>query len=270
MKLYNEKEIGAILKKAAENSSGNEPDSSIGLSIHELQQLASDAGIDPDQIVKAAAEIDVQAGTNDVTFWGGPFSFNDQVMLESEIAPGEWEEMLMSIRRTFKSKGEVSTRESVLEWSSPWGSSNSAHVTALKENGTTKISVSWNGPLTALPFYIPVPLVAIASLSVASEFLELSAVPGFSFVLLATGLTFLAGRWALLRHLQKGFAKLRRMMAEFENISLKSPGKLAVKSNLNDPVHYQTANHESILDLGNEESDDKTHVQTKIVDRSRS
>lgn len=52
MKLYKEKEIGAILKKAAENSAGEVSDTSVGLSIVELKQLASDAGIDPGQTAK--------------------------------------------------------------------------------------------------------------------------------------------------------------------------------------------------------------------------
>tara|TARA_R110002096_G_scaffold303080_10_gene498087 strand:+ start:2157 stop:2975 length:819 start_codon:yes stop_codon:yes gene_type:complete len=213
MKLYTKKEVGEILKKAADNSSKDDSNLSDGLTIEELQQIASETGIDPEQIARAAAEIDVEVGKQAPTFWGGPFSFNSQVLAEGEITDAQWEEMLISIREFFQSNGEVATRKSVFEWSSPWGTTNSAQVTALKDHGKTKISVSWKGPLTAIPFYIPVPLVAIASVFFASEFLELSSVPGIAFAILATGLSFLAGRWALRKTLNKGFKKLHQMVA---------------------------------------------------------
>jgi len=105
--------------------------------------------------------------------------------------------MLFSIRDFFKSTGKVTTRPSVYKWSSPWGASNSAQVTALKNKGSTKINLSWHGPLTGLPYYIPVPVVAIASLLFVSGFLGLSAIPGVTFTLLMTVGAFLIGRWKL-------------------------------------------------------------------------
>jgi len=268
MKLYNEKEIGAILKKAAENSSGDNADTSMGLSVDELQQLASDAGIDPDQIIKAISEIELASVKDDKSFWGGPFSFSSQMVVDGEITAGEWEEILASIREYFKAKGDVSTRESVMEWSSPWGSSNSAHVTALKENGKTKINVFWNGPLTALPFYLPVPLAAIASIPFASEFLELTAVPGISFVLLMSGVAFTIGRWALRRHLDKIFGKFRQMMSGFEKITSKNESKGQIISKEDATIQSQMVSHEPILEIGEEEGSDESQLRTKSRDRS--
>ncbi len=269
MKLYDREEIGAILKKAAENSSVDDLDAPMGLSIDELRQLASDAGIDPEQIPRAVAEIEAESRKSERTFWGGPFSFNSQVSVEGEIAVGRWEEMLISIREFFQSKGEVTTRESVFEWSSPWGTTNSAHVTALKDHGKTKISVSWNGPLTAVPFYIPLPFVAIASLIVASEFLELAAVPGVAFTLLATGLTFLVGRWALRRHLDAGFEKLQQLVAGLELIaSRKDPqSELMVKQTAASQVLSE--GDDSMVQLPEKENRDELDVETARRHRSR-
>ena len=223
MKLYDSKEVRAILKIAAENSSSDEPDKQMGLTIDELRQLASEVGIDPEQITVAAAEIEANIGMLQRSFWGGPFSYSTQVMVQNEITVGQWEEMLLSIRDFFKSTGKVTTRHSVYEWSSPWDSSNSAQVTALKRNGSTKINLNWNGPLTAIPYYLPVPLVAIVSLLFASGFLELTAVPGVAFTVLMTGLTFLIGRWKLRKNLDTGFKKLRELVAGLELIASKSP-----------------------------------------------
>ncbi len=271
MKLYNRKEVAEILKKAVDNSLTDDTDSPNGLSIDELQHIASETGIDPEQITRAAAEIDVKAGTYEPTFWGGPFSFNSRVSAEGEITDAQWEEMLISIREFFQSKGEVTARESVYEWSSPWGTTNSAQVTALKDDGNTKISVSWNGPLTAIPFYIPVPLAAIGSVLFASEFLEFGSVPGMAFAILATGLTFLAGRWALRRHLNKGFKKLRKMVAELNVIAnLKNRNSENVLSQTNaGQTQPDTKNPLSQIEIDEGQSNDKLDSETARRHRSR-
>lgn len=239
MKLYDSKEVRAILKIAAENSSSDEPGKQMGLTIDELRQLASEVGIDPEQITVAAAEIEANTGMLQRSIWGGPFSYSTQVMVQNEITVGQWEEMLLSIREFFKSTGKVTTRHSVYEWSSPWDTSNSAQVTALKGNGSTKINVNWNGPLTPIPYYLPVPLVAIASLLFASGFLELTAVPGVAFTLLMTGLTFLVGRWKLRKSLEAGFKKLRELVTGLELVASRKPEESELKLKQGDKGELQ-------------------------------
>ena len=269
MKLYDRKEIGAILKKAAENSSADGTDAPMGLSIEELQQVASDAGIDPEQIARAAAELEIDSRASERTFWGGPFSFNSQVLVEGEITVGQWEEMLISIREFFQSKGQVTARESVWEWSSPWGTTNSAQVTVLKDNGKTRISVGWNGPLTAVPYYIPVPLAAIASILFASEFLELTAVPGVAFALLATVLTFLAGRWALRRNLDAGSRKFQEMVSGLERIASRKNPQSELVSKQTDANQVPAERNDPLLQIPEEENHDEPDIGTERRNRSR-
>ncbi len=57
MKLYSEKEIGAILKRAAELSMSEVGSNAGGLSLEELQLIGREAGLDPDLILKAASEL---------------------------------------------------------------------------------------------------------------------------------------------------------------------------------------------------------------------
>lgn len=267
MKLYDSKEIGAILKKAAENTSTDGADTPMGLSLDELRHLAAEAGIDPEQITRAVSEIEMDAGTNEREFWGGPFSYNSQVLSEGEITAVQWEEMLVAIRDFFQSKGEVTARESVQEWSSPWGTTNSARVTALKDRGKTRISVGWSGPLTAVPFYIPVPLVAIGSVFFASEFLELTAVPGMAFTVLVTGLAFLAGRWALRRHLDKGLKKLRDLTARLGRIAGEQDPQPERASPLPDAGRTQAERNDPLLQM-----EGKTNAEPDIetIPRHRS
>lgn len=268
MKVFDEKQTAAILKKAAENSQRDFSKDTPGLTVDELEQIASDSGIDPKEVSKAIAEIELGNDRSDQTFWGGPFSFFEQVGVGHEISALEWENMLVVIREFFKSPGEISTRASVFEWNSPWGTTNSAQVTALKEQGKTKISVSWKGPMTALPFYIPLPLVAIASVFFASEFLELSAVPGLLFVLASVGLTFAAGRWALRRQMHKGFSKLRKLVANLRNTAVGAEEQSETLKDGSNSKENETSNAETLLNL-DLENDSLAKQETKKSRRIR-
>ncbi len=248
MKVFNEKETAEILKRAAVKSHHTTAEDSLGLTLQELEEIASESGINPKQISRAIQDIELQRLRPEQTFWGGPFSFYDQVQVDHEITAAEWEVLLASFREFFQSKGEISVRDSVYEWSSPWGTTNAAHVTALKDQAKTKISVSWNGPLTALPFYLPIPLVGIGALFFASEFMGLGAVPGLSFVALSMGVTFAAGRWALRRHMKNGVSKLRALTAKLQGSS---------QSSL---VQDQQADAEPLLDL------ESGHIDSGILD----
>ena len=269
MKLYDSKEISAILKKAAENSSEDTANTPTGLSLDELRQVASEVGIDPKHIESAVAEIESESNKSERNFWGGPFTYNSQVLVDGEISAGQWEEMIIEIRNFFQSNGDVKTRESVLEWTSPWGSTNSAQVTALKDKGKTKISLNWNGPLTAIPYYIPVPLVAIASLFFASEFLALTAVPGIVFTLLATGLTFLAGRWKLRKQVDKGFKKLQKLIGKLDLIASRDDASSTVEAKQQAANKKQHWKDDSLKNILIEEDQNEPEKEMKPRNRSK-
>jgi len=256
MKVYNEKETAEILKMAAENSHKDVARSSAGLTIDELEHIALESGINPGEIRKAASELELQSRQTDSSFWGGPFSFFEQFQIDHEISVDEWEDMLILIREFFKTQGVVNQRESVVEWTPPWGASNSAHVTAVKQQAKTRVSVGWNGPMTALPFYIPIPLVGIASLLFASEFLGLSSVPGLSFTVLSIGLTFAAGRWALRRHMKKGLAKLHTFVEGLQQGNSVYQLSSHVSDSETNSIENQDQTTEPLLDL------DLTDIET--------
>jgi hypothetical protein len=249
MKLYNEEEIGAILKKATEPSGADGVASTVGLTIDELRQLGADAGIDPDRITRAVSEIAVGSDSTEWTLLGGPFSFNKSIVLDREITAGQWEDMLASIRACFKAKGDVSVRESAFEWSSPWDSANSGQVTATRDQGKTKVNVGWNGPLTAFLFYLPVIPVAILSVFIASDIPALTEVTGLSLVALMSVGTFAAGRWALGRYMDKLFGKFRGLMAGFEGVPARSAASTGTAAPQADSLQSEADSRGPLLDL---------------------
>ncbi len=99
MRLYSESEIGAILKRTAELSKDVDSQNADGLSLEELKQLASEAGLNPELVVRAATEFSL--GTSFVEkpdIFGGPLSHSSEIELAVEIDQDTWESMLPVIR----------------------------------------------------------------------------------------------------------------------------------------------------------------------------
>lgn len=223
--MYSREETAEILKIAAENSHSAPPEESVGLSERELRDIARESGINPVEIDRAIAQVSQDATTktsSSGSLWGGPFVFSDTIELDHEISSAEWELLLAETRAFFRSKGDVTSRENVYEWSSPWDTTNAAHVTALVDSGKTTISVNWNGPLTPVPFFIPVPLVSIASVLLASGPLGLEAVAGLSLAAGATVGSFALARWGVKRHMAKGIDQLRGFVQTLQEKATRS------------------------------------------------
>lgn len=94
MKLYNEKEIGVILKRAAEMSQDESGPNAAGLSIEELKQVGAEAGLDPDLIIRVAAEMQQGSTRQKRNVLVGPTNYSNDFVLEGEVDAATWEEML--------------------------------------------------------------------------------------------------------------------------------------------------------------------------------
>jgi hypothetical protein len=105
----------------------------------------------------------------------------------------------------------------------------------------------------------------------ASGFLELAAVPGVVFAMVATGLTFLGGRWALRKHLEKGFNKIRQMVAGLSLIpnKRKSNIKDAASQKRVNQTQANTENPLSQIEIDEEENTNESESEKTISGRSR-
>lgn len=220
MKLYNEKEIGAILKRAAELSQDESGPNAAGLSIEELQQVGSEAGLNPDMILRAAAEMQQTGPERRKNFFGGPLSYSNDFVLDGEIDAATWEEMISSIRGSFKDPGQVSTRENVYEWTSQ-SETEKAQVTALVMDGKTKFTVFWTEPIMAVPLYVITLVGTLISLPIAAEGLELSALMGFAFVMAVFLSLFSVSRFLVGRLMDRQITKIQQLETTLDLIASK-------------------------------------------------
>ncbi|NQV72119.1 hypothetical protein HQ496_03275 [bacterium] len=222
MKLYNEKEIGSIIKRAAELSHDDSATNSLGLSLDELKQLGKEAGINPDFILKAATEMGASsARSQGKNLIGGPVSYTNEMVLDREISASDWEEMLTEVRKAFKDPGIVTTRDKTFEWTVQ-DSGTKAQLTARLENGKTKINLFWSEPSVSVLFLVPTILGTIISIPIALEGLNLNGWP-LAFAILSAAMTlFMLGRWGVTKYTDRFSGKLDQLMTHLELIATRN------------------------------------------------
>jgi len=93
---YSEKEVGLILRRATEFQR-SEPSAAdpTGLTLAELEEVASEVGIDPAYLRRAAAELEAGAGSGPWDkFLGGPLAFVLERTIPGEFPESRFEELV--------------------------------------------------------------------------------------------------------------------------------------------------------------------------------
>src|SRR5690606_2644139 len=98
-RLYGEKDVSRILKRATEIQGDAGAAETHGLTLAELQQIAREAGISPEAVAAAAAEMGAAPEkSRDFHVLGGPVSFSHERVVAGEVSEETWEAMLDEIR----------------------------------------------------------------------------------------------------------------------------------------------------------------------------
>ncbi len=136
-RLFSEKEISRVLKRATELQEIEGPTETTGLSMEELQQIAAEVGIDPRHLAVAVAELE-QDGDSRFHWLGAPTSFELERVVEGEVSEQQWEEMVLVIRQAFDLVGGVGRVSRWFEWTHD-SKDQQAQVTVTSQGGQTKI-----------------------------------------------------------------------------------------------------------------------------------
>jgi hypothetical protein len=266
MKLYNEKQIGSILKRAAELSQDETGPNASGLSIEELQQVGSEAGLDPNLILKAAAELHSSGPEREKNFFGGPVSYSNDIVLDGEIDNATWEEMIAAIRGTFKEPGVVSTRENVFEWTGQ-SETKKAQVTALVSNGKTKVSIFWADHVAAIPLFIPSVIGTIIALPITFESLGLSGLAATAVILSTFASLFMLGRFATGKIVDGQTTRLKQLETSLDLIASKKALRASrerAKPPITQPVAALESEEGSLnIDLDEADSEEPSPVRNR-------
>jgi len=116
---YNDKEIAAIFRAAAEEGSQS-PQREVardeGLTLAELQAIGSEVGIPSDAVAQAARAVDVRLGAASRTFLGLPIGVARTVNLHRRLTDAEWERLVVQLREVFNARGRTRSDGSLRQW----------------------------------------------------------------------------------------------------------------------------------------------------------
>jgi len=144
---YGDKEVGLILKRAAElQSQGPASAAGGGLSLRDLEEIAAEAGIDPGSLRRAAAELDSgKAAMHDeatARFLGGPPTIRYERTLNGEISAESLEQLVVPIQRAAQSHGQGGVLGGTLTWQHKSSDgARSLQVIVASRNGRTRIII---------------------------------------------------------------------------------------------------------------------------------
>lgn len=116
-RLYTEKEIGSLIKRATEMQSAARESEDRGLSLQDIEQLAAEIGIEAEHLRNAALELQRQSGVEPrFRLWGGPHELEQERIVEGNLTEGQWEQVVLGLRRLTGSTGTVSEIGRAREW----------------------------------------------------------------------------------------------------------------------------------------------------------
>jgi len=116
---YNDKEIAAIFRAAAEQEPQN-PQREVardeGLTLAELQAIGGEVGIASEAVAQAARAVDVRLGPASRTLLGLPVGVSRTVNLNRRLTDEEWERLVVQLREVFNARGRTRSDGSLRQW----------------------------------------------------------------------------------------------------------------------------------------------------------
>jgi len=117
---YGDEEIREIFDLATNTAATDHPElpGETGLTLAELQEVAREVDLNPEQIADAALVLDSRRDVRlRLTSLGLPVSIGRTIELPREVTNREWDILVSLLRETFGARGEVRVHGGVREWS---------------------------------------------------------------------------------------------------------------------------------------------------------
>jgi len=146
---FNEKEVAAIIKRASElqEVESTAGESSTGMSLAELEQIAREAGLDPALVRRAASDLDTRVTDQQPSaFFGAPTDLVLERTIDGEVPTEEYEALVLEIQRELGGVGAASGLGRTLVWTMTThdhrrAATRTVQVTVTPRNGRTTIRI---------------------------------------------------------------------------------------------------------------------------------
>ena len=145
---YNEKEVAEIIKRASEMQQiESTSESTAGMSLAELEQIAREAGLDPALVRRAASDLDTRVTDERPSpFFGAPTTLVLDRTIDGEVPVEEFEAIVLEIQRELGGVGSASGLGRSLVWTMTAhdhrrAATRTVQVTVTPRNGRTTIRI---------------------------------------------------------------------------------------------------------------------------------
>jgi hypothetical protein len=137
---FTDQELSLILKKAADLQEGDAQSGVARYTLAEIQQIAAEAGIDPNHVATVAAGLRSSRAQGANHFLGAPSRYRHDRTMAGEVDDDVVGELFERARRELGIQGAVTEALGTVEWTGS-DAMGSTHVTVTRRAGSTTISV---------------------------------------------------------------------------------------------------------------------------------
>ncbi|MDX1393171.1 MAG: hypothetical protein R3195_02225 [Gemmatimonadota bacterium] len=140
-RLYSDEEVSKILSSAVKPiaSAGLPAGRSSGVSLEEIEAIASEAGIDPARVRAAARTLGTEDGPAErVALLGPRTKLVLEGTVEGDVPPDRFGEVVAAIRRQYRGRGKADVVGDWLEWNSD---ASMVHATVRSDGDDTKLQL---------------------------------------------------------------------------------------------------------------------------------
>ncbi|MGD8868688.1 MAG: hypothetical protein PVI01_13705 [Gemmatimonadales bacterium] len=211
---YDDREMALIIKLASElekrEASGE--DHSLG----EIQEIAAQAGIDPDLILQAARALEAERSNRASSLVGAPTLFHFQRSVAGELPDGELGSLVRVIRQLTGREGEVAHVLDSLEWRDLDPLGTTTHVEITPREGRTAIRITARSGNAASLSYVGAGIIAAILSVIAGKELQAPVLLEAGVILGLWGTCYLGARtvWRrLAAQLESRFRRLTDTLA---------------------------------------------------------
>jgi len=250
-RLYTEKEISKILKRAGEVQAAQSEKITVGLSLEEIQQIAKDVGLEPDIVANVANEIDDEPEQEETGFFSSlmmPTKIDLEHVLPGNLSENEWPEVVSLIERATGKSGSSSQIGKMLEWISD-GKHTDYKLSLFSGEDQSKVILQGNFNQLALSWTLPILInVAVWAFLLAMLNLGLMGIPIGVAVTFVTYLVILRGFKNFMKKKRNSIKSVFRKMGALvsgEKTKPKSTAKDTAQSRIEIPEEEPGGNTQS-------------------------
>jgi len=229
-KVYGEKEIGRILKRATELQHREPSAPPAGMTLAELEEVAVEAGIDPSFLRRAALEMESGATGG---LWekvvGDELIVVREMTLDGEMADSGFERIVETVHANSPDHGQPSLLGRTLTWRAETANkTRTIQLTVSSRDGATQIRMEENlsqtagGLIGGLTGGLGVGMGLGVGLPIGLEVLG-SALFAFAAPLGITAISFIGARWIYRATVQK---RRRELTALFDKVVLQAQASI--------------------------------------------